>query len=78
MIIKLQNKNALVCGSSQGIGKSIAMEYAESGANVTLLARNREALELVLKDLNNDGTQKHSYICSDVADIESIESEIKK
>ena len=78
MNIKLQHKNALVCGSSQGIGKSIAMEFAESGANVTLLARNREALELVLKELNNDGTQKHSYICSDIADIESIESEIKK
>jgi len=78
MNIKLQNKNALVCGSSQGIGKSIALEFAESGANVTLLARNRDALELVLKDLSNDGTQKHSYICSDIADIESIESEIKK
>jgi 3-oxoacyl-[acyl-carrier protein] reductase len=35
MNIDLTGKNALVCGSSQGIGKAIALELAFLGARVT-------------------------------------------
>ena len=37
----LTNKNAIVSGSSQGIGKETAKLFAERGASVTLLARNK-------------------------------------
>ena len=45
--------NALVCGSTSGIGLSTAKEFAESGASVTLFARNEEKLKntLLLKNL---------------------------
>ena len=36
MDLNLKNKNALVCGSSKGIGKAAAIELARLGANVTL------------------------------------------
>ncbi|MEY2799917.1 MAG: hypothetical protein RI934_905, partial [Bacteroidota bacterium] len=66
--LSLINKNAIVCGSTQGIGKSIAMELAELGANVTLVARNEEALKLVLAELDLSKSQKHQYLVADFSD----------
>lgn len=62
MNLNLKNKNALVCGASRGLGKAIALELAELGANITLLARNETNLKKVLKKLNTDKKQKHDYI----------------
>ena len=45
MNLELKNKNALVCGSTQGIGKATAILLAEEGVNVTLIARNKEKLK---------------------------------
>ena len=47
MNLKIQQKNALVCGSTQGIGKATAILMAEEGVNVTLIARNEEKLKTV-------------------------------
>ena len=44
MNIRLDNRTALVCGSSQGMGKAIAIQFSEMGANVILMARNEELL----------------------------------
>lgn len=51
MDLKLKNKKALVCGSTQGIGKATAILLAKEGANVTLVARNEEKLKTVLSEL---------------------------
>ncbi len=64
MNLNLKNKNALVCGSTQGIGKATAMALAELGANVTLIARNEEKLLDVLTELPNT-YQTHNYIVAD-------------
>ena len=45
MDLDLLGKNALVCGSTQGIGKATALALAKMGANVFLLARNEEKLK---------------------------------
>ena len=62
MNLDLHNKNAIVCGSTQGIGKCIALELAKLGANVTLVARNEEVLKNVVKELEGQG---HDYITAD-------------
>jgi 3-oxoacyl-[acyl-carrier protein] reductase len=64
MNLDLKNKNALVCGSTQGIGKASAIALAELGANVTLVARNEEKLKEVVLELPNT-YQNHNYIVAD-------------
>ncbi|MBP1149377.1 3-oxoacyl-[acyl-carrier protein] reductase [Methylocaldum sp. RMAD-M] len=61
----LDGKRALVCGSSQGIGRAIAMLFADQGAEVVLLARNESALKLVCGGLSSAHRQKHGYLVAD-------------
>ena len=53
MDLNLKGKRALVCGSTQGIGKAAAIELALLGANITLFGRNKEKLEMVSKELQS-------------------------
>src|SRR5207247_1039085 len=53
-----------VCGSTQGIGKAAAIELAMLGANITLIARNEEALKETLSELDTTLRQSHDYIVS--------------
>lgn len=61
----LTGKNALVCGSSKGIGKAVAIALAELGANITLTARNEEALLLAISELDISKDQQHDFILAD-------------
>ena len=82
MNLDIQNKNALVCGSTQGIGKASAIALAEEGVNVTLVARNENKLKAVLKELNenyqleSNQEQKHNYIVADFSNPEKLKKEI--
>ena len=57
MNLDLKNKNAIVCGSTQGIGEASAIELAKLGANITLIARNESKLLDVLNDLDKSEGQ---------------------
>ncbi|MGB5556160.1 MAG: SDR family oxidoreductase [Flavobacteriaceae bacterium] len=70
MNISLKNKNALVGGSSGGIGKAIAQQLAESGANVTLMARSEAKLKQIVSELASDQGQQHQYLVVDFSDFE--------
>ena len=61
MNLDLKNKNAIVCGSTQGIGEASAIELAKLGANITLIARNESKLLNVLNDLDKSQGQIHSF-----------------
>ena len=78
MNLDLSNKNALVCGSTQGIGKASAEALAKMGANVFLLARNEEKLKCVLDELDTSKGQKHHYFCADFCDVNSVRSIAKE
>lgn len=65
MNLDLTGKNAIVCGSTQGIGKAIAIELASMGANIILIARNEEKLVAVRKELDNSKGQSHHFIKAD-------------
>ena len=76
MNIDLSNKRALVCGSSQGIGKACAIELAKLGASVTLFSRNKGALESVLKTLDTSQQQQHQLLVADFSDPEQVKQAI--
>ena len=62
MRINLEGKNALVGGSSKGIGKAIAKRLAASGANVTLMARDEIKLNEIISKLDNKKGQNHQSL----------------
>jgi 3-oxoacyl-[acyl-carrier protein] reductase len=65
MNLDLKGKRAMVCGSTQGIGKAAAVELALLGASITLVARNENALKEVLAQLQTGAGQQHDYLVAD-------------
>lgn len=76
MEINLAGRNAVVCGSTQGIGKAVAVQLAKCGASVTLIARNEESLKVAVSELNQHGSQTHQYICADFSKPDELRSGI--
>ena len=50
-MLKFQNKIVVITGSGSGIGKAIAMKFAENGASIVILGRRKEPLEEAAKEL---------------------------
>lgn len=67
MDLNLAGKHALVCGGSEGIGRATALELAQLGADVTVLARRADALQAVVDALPNAGDQRHGLLVADIA-----------
>ena len=70
MNIDLSGKKALVGAATDGIGKAIAMQFAELGAEVTIVSRNENKLKNVLKQLDSSKGQNHRYLVTDYMDFE--------
>ena len=75
-MFNLKDRHAIVCGSTQGMGRACAFEMARLGAQVTLVARNQNALEAVLRDLPSDAACNHDFICQDFADPDALREKI--
>lgn len=79
MNIDLCDKNALVCGGSQGIGKAAAIELAELGASVCLLSRDITKLNAAKKELPViHDYQYHEVIAVNLSDESQIINEVSK
>lgn len=72
--LDLTGKNALVAGSTQGIGLAAAQALADLGCNCTLIARNQDSLELAVASLNSASGQKHSYLVADFSNPDQVKS----
>lgn len=74
---KLNGKTALVTGSSQGIGKGIAIALAEYGADIVLHYRgNREEAEEVAEEIKKSGA-KTFIVQADISKDNGAEELIK-
>ncbi|MDB4655526.1 SDR family oxidoreductase [Flavobacteriales bacterium] len=72
MKIDLTGKRAMVCGSTAGIGKAVAIQLAEAGASVTLVARNEDKLKAVTVELSTVSGQTHGYLVADFSKPEAL------
>jgi 3-oxoacyl-[acyl-carrier protein] reductase len=71
MNISLNDKKALVGGSSRGIGLAIAQQLAQSGASVTLMSRSEDKMKAIIEKLPTVNGQKHQYLKVDFTDFDS-------
>ena len=78
MNTSLIDRRAIVCGSSQGIGRAIAIELSLLGASVTLMARNPERLESVVSELQTQPGQNHTMIVADFSEPQQVRKGIKQ
>ena len=62
-MIDLKGKVALITGSSRGIGKAIAEQYAAHGARVVISSRKAEACEQVARELTDQGFEAIAVPC---------------
>lgn len=69
----LAERNAIVCGSTQGIGRACAELLALHGANVVLVGRNEEGLAQVFDGLPRPLGQEHGTLLVDFADWRAVE-----
>ncbi|RYF84002.1 MAG: SDR family oxidoreductase [Chitinophagaceae bacterium] len=76
MNLDLSGKNAMVCGSTQGIGRAIAEELALLGASVTLVARSEEKLRQIQTKLPKPAGQEHHFLCADFSKPEELKDKL--
>jgi 3-oxoacyl-[acyl-carrier protein] reductase len=76
MDLNLRDKQAIVCGSTQGIGQATALELALLGASVTLIARNEEKLQQTLAELDTRQGQQHDYLVADFSQPQILADKI--
>ena len=73
----LQGKNCLITGSTGGLGKEIAREFAKNGCNLFLTGRNIEKLNS-LKDELEKNQIKIDFQQADLSDTDEIQKLFKK
>jgi 3-oxoacyl-[acyl-carrier protein] reductase len=71
MQIMLQGKRVVVAGGSRGIGRSIALAFADAGAAVSICARGQQALAVAADEIAAKGVKSHAGVC-DLADGAAI------
>lgn len=73
----LKDKVALVTGGSRGIGKAIALGFAEAGADVVVSSRKLEDLEKVAKEIEEKGRKSLALACH-IGRKEEIEEMVER
>ena len=67
MDLGLKNKTAFIAASSQGLGKSVALELALEGANIVICGRNEEHLEETRREIEAKVNRKVLALAGDLS-----------
>jgi 3-oxoacyl-[acyl-carrier protein] reductase len=78
MNLDLTGKQAIVCGSTQGLGYASAVELAKLGARVTLMARNETKLQEAVATLDRSHGQTHHYLVADFNSNDDVRNAIRQ
>jgi short-subunit dehydrogenase len=69
------DKNVLIIGASQGIGKALAIEYSSNSSNLVLLSRNEDAIKEISESINSLGGVSYFKKC-DVSNKDEVKGGI--
>ena len=72
-MFRLNKKTAIVSGGSKGIGKAIALKYAQAGADVVICSRRKENLEAAVIEAESNGFSLIPFECN-TSNFDSIQS----
>ena len=75
-MFKLGNKVSIVTGASKGIGKAIAKIFAQAGTHVVCVSLTKDDLNILKKEILNDGGSVSIYSC-DVSNFDEVEGLIR-
>lgn len=71
--MKLNNRIALITGGGRGIGRAIAIAFAQAGAQVAVAARSLDQVESVARELADQFSANSLAVVCDVSDVQSVE-----
>ena len=77
MNLSLTGKKAIVCGSTDGIGKATALTMAERRAEITLVARIEKKLAAALAELSAAHAQTHKIVYAEFNQPDELKREIE-
>lgn len=71
----LQGRTILITGGGTGLGRSMALRFAELGATLFLVGRREDPLKQTVSDIRAKGARA-AYACADVRDFGAVEAAI--
>jgi len=77
-MLNLKNKNAIITGSSRGIGKSIANQLASHGCNLFLISRNIDDLMNVKDEISKIYKVNINCFSVDISNFDNVKNTFEK
>ena len=72
MDLQLKDKMVFITGGSRGIGRAMALMFADQGANIVICGRTKESLDQTVQDLEAKGIKAWGFQ-TDVSRMEDVE-----